>query len=77
MNEVIRPAEGITINKRNSYLKLNHRFRKTSAGQNGLFYTGHAIWNRISEILKKTENLNTFKHNMKNYFLNDLSNPNL
>ena len=40
-------------------------------------YIGPAIWNRIQEILKKTKNLNTFKHKMKHYYLNDLSNPNL
>ena len=40
-------------------------------------YIGPAIWNRIQEILKKTKNLNTFKHKMKQYYLNDLFNPNL
>ena len=53
MNEVFRPAENIRINTRNSCLKLSHPFRKTSTRQNGLSYTGPAIWNRIPEILKK------------------------
>ena len=30
MNEVFRSAENMTINTRNSFLKLNHPFRKTS-----------------------------------------------
>ena len=77
MNEVFRPAENMRINTRNSFLKLNHPFRKTSTGQKGLSYIGPAIWNRIPEIIKKTRNLNTFKHKMKHYYLNDLSNPNL
>ena len=77
MNEVFRPAENIRINTRNSYLKLSQPFRKTSTRQNGLSYIGPAIWNRIPEILKKTKNLNTFKHKIKDYYLNDLSNPNL
>ena len=77
MNEVFRPAENLRINTRNSYLKLNHPFQKNSTGQNGLSYIGSAIWNRNPEILKKTKNLNTFKHKMKDYYLNDLSNPNL
>ena len=42
-----------------------------------LVFIGPAIWNRIPEILKKTKNLNTLKHKMKHYYLNDLSNPNL
>ena len=77
MNEVFRPAENIRINTRNSFIKLNHPFRNASTGQKGLSYIGPAIWTRISEILKKTENFNTFKHKMKHYYLNDLSNPNL
>ena len=76
MNEVFRPAENIRINTRNSYLELNHPFRKTSTGQNDLSYIVPVIWNRIPEILKKTKNLNTFKHNMEHYYLNDLCNPN-
>ena len=65
------------INTRNSFLKLNHPFRKASTGQKGLSYIGPAIWNRIPEIIKKTRNLNTLKQKMKNYYPNDLSNPNL
>ena len=65
------------INTRKSFLKLNHPLRKTSTGQKSLSYIGPAIWNRISEIIKKTRNLNTFKHKTKHYYLNDLSNPNL
>ena len=77
MNEVFRPDENMRINRRNNFRKLNHPFRKTSTGQKGLSYIGPDIWNRIPEIIKKTRNLNTFKHKMKQYYLNDLSNPNL
>ena len=72
MNEVFKPVENMRINTRNSFLN-----RKTSTRQKGLSYIGPAIWNRIPEIIKKTRNLNTFKHKMKHYYLNDLSNPNL
>ena len=65
MNEVFRPAENIRINTSNSFLKLNRLFQKTSTGQKGLSYIRPAIWKRIPEILKKTKNLNTFKHKMK------------
>ena len=73
MNEGFRPAENMRINARVGFLKLNHPLRKTSTGQKGLSYIGPAIWNRIPEIFKKTRNLNTFKHKMKHYYLNDLS----
>ena len=76
-NEVFRLAENIRINTRNSFIKLNHLFQKNSAGQKGLSYIGPAIWNWIPDIFKKTRNLNTFKHKMLHYHLNDLSNPNL
>ena len=77
MNEVFRPTENIRINTRNCYFKLKHPSRNTSTRQNGLSDIGPAIWKRIREILKKTKNSNTFKHKMKHYYLNDLSNPNL
>ena len=60
LGEVLRQAENIRITMRNSYLKLSNPFKKTSTGKNSLSYIGPAIWNRISEILKKTKNLNTF-----------------
>ena len=77
MNEVFWPAENVRKDTRISFLKLNHPFQKTSTRQKSLSYIGPAIWNRIPEIFKKTRNLNTFKHKMKHYYLNDLSNPNL
>ena len=70
-------SDRLKINMRNSCLKLSHPLRKTSTRQNGLSYAGHAIWNRIPEILKKIKNLNTFKHKMKDYYPYDFSNPNL
>ena len=72
MNDIFRPAEKLRINMRNSFFKLNHPFQKTSTKQKGLSYIGPAIWNRIPEIMKKTRNLNAFKHKMKHYYLSDL-----
>ena len=77
MNEVFRPAENMRINMRKNFLKLDNPFRKTSTGQKDLSYIGPATWNRIPEIIKKTRNLNIFKHKTKHYHLNVLSNPNL
>ena len=47
MNEVSRLAENMTMNTKNSFLKLNHSFQKTSTGQKGLPYSRPDIWNRI------------------------------
>ena len=60
MNEVSRSAENLRINTRNSYLKLNHPFRKTNTRKNSLSSIKPATWNRIPKIFKKTKNLNTF-----------------
>ena len=65
-------SEYLKINMRNSFLKLNHPFRKNQYRTKHLSYIRPAIWNRIPEIIKKTRNLNTFKHKMKHYYLNDL-----
>ena len=32
------------------------------------------FWNKTPDTLKRTKNLNTFKHNLKKYFLNELKN---
>ena len=77
MKEVFRLGENMGINTRNSFLKLNHSFLKTSTGQKGLYYIGPAISNRNPELFHKTRNLNTFKHKIKHYDVNDLSNPNI
>ena len=40
-------------------------------GQKAISFVGPSLWNSLPELIKKTDNLiNTFKHNVKNYFLN-------
>ena len=77
MNEVFIPDENMRANTRNSFLKLSHPFWKTSTGQKDFSYTGPTIWNKIPEIFEKNRYLNIFKHQMKHYYLHNLSNRNL
>ena len=63
LNEIFRPTENIRTNTKNSYLKSH--FSRTSTGQSSLSYIGH-------EEFQKLSNSNTFKHNRKHYYLNDL-----
>ena len=77
MNEVFKLAEQTRINTRNSCLTLSYPFWKTNTSQNDMSYIGPVIWSKITKILKKTKNLNTFKHRMKRYYLNVFSNSNL
>ena len=62
--------QGITTRK--AELKLVQPFRKTKVGQQGLSYIGPSLWNKLPPIYKRKNNLNTFKHDLKNKFLDDL-----
>ena len=42
-------------------------------GQNGLSYIGPSLWNNLLGYLKKTTVLNTFKHNLKKKYLDNLA----
>ena len=57
---------------RGSFLKLKCSFRKTKACQMALSYIGPNIWTKIPDTLKRTKNLNTFKHNLKEHYLKEL-----
>ena len=76
LNEVFQIAPENNIQTRGSFLKLKYLFRKTNAGQRALSYIGPTIWNKIPDTLKRTKNLNTFKHNLKEHYLKELKNSN-
>ena len=65
LNEVFELACPNNLRIRNSYLKLIFPFQKTSMGQNALSFIGPSIWNKTPEVLKKTNSINIFKHNLK------------
>ena len=57
---------------RRSKNKLNLLFRKTDAGKWCLFYIGPKIWNIQQSDLKSSNNVNSFKHKIKDKFFNDV-----
>ena len=59
-----------------SFQKLKCPFRETNTGQLALSYIGLTFWNKTPDTFKHTKNSNTFKHNLKKYFLNELKNCN-
>ena len=63
LSEVFELACANNLRTRNSYLKLIYSFRKTNTGQNALSFIGLSIWNKTLEVLKKSNSINTFKHN--------------
>ena len=72
LNEVFELACPNNLRTRNSCLKLICPFRKTNMGQNALSFIGPAIWNKTPEVLKKTNRINTFKHDLKKFYLTQL-----
>ena len=73
LNEELFAAEN-NFQVRGSFQKLKCSFCKTNTGQLALSYIGPTFWNKTPERLKCTKNLNSFKHNLKKYFLNELEN---
>ena len=61
---------------RNSFEKLKRPFRKTNNGQHALSYIGPTFWNKTTDTLKHSKNLDTFKHNFKKFILKKLKNSN-
>ena len=72
LNEMFQWAAESNRTLRNDYRKLKHPFRKTAAGQNSLSFLGPSKWNKLPESTKKCNNINTFKHNFKNFLWHNL-----
>ena len=45
-------------------------FRKTNMGQKAISFVSPSLWNSLPELILKTDNLNTSKHDVKSYCLN-------
>ena len=70
LKEVFEFARHCRIDTRNKFAQLKIPFHKTNMGQKAISFVGPSLWNSLPELIKKTDNLNTFKHNVKNYCLN-------
>ena len=73
LNEVFEFVPEANISLRNNFFKLKRPFRNTNNSQKALSFIGTSFWNRIPETLKKANNLNTFKHNLKKHFFNQMT----
>ena len=76
LNEVFQPAPENNIQTRWSFLKLKCPFHKTNAGQMALSYIGSTIWGKTPDMFTRTNDLNTFKRNLKEHYLKELKNSN-
>ena len=61
-----------TVSTRQGSLRLFQPFRKTNAGKSSISYLGPSIWNGLPDIVKENKILNTFKHKLKDHFLEKL-----
>ena len=65
LNEIFEFTPEGSISLRNNFSNLKQPFRNTKTGQKVLPVTGPSFWNQMPETLKKADNLNTFKLNLK------------
>ena len=70
-DEIFHPADQSRITRRSKF-RLNVPFCKSSTGQKCLSYQGPKIWNSLASELKSTNNVNTFKHKIKENFFKDI-----
>ena len=67
MKEIFHPINMIHDTRRSGH-RLMLPYRKNNRGQKCLSFMGPKIWNNLNSELKTTENVNTFKHKIKNTF---------
>ena len=68
MDEVFYHAECNGIPPRYFYQRLKLPHRKTNQGLTALSYIGPSFWNNQDKSLKISASLNSFKHEIKNYY---------
>ena len=68
MNDVLKTAGQPNTTTRASLLKLNQPLRRTNHGLDNISYIAPIIWNNLPNSLKITDNLNTYKHSVKEHF---------
>ena len=61
MNDVFTLTGQNTSATRTSLFKLSQPLRKTNHGQKCLSYVAPRIWNKLTDFLKTTDNVNTYK----------------
>ena len=63
-------------NTRRATQKLDLPFRKSCIGEKTLSYIGPKTWNNLPAQIKLSKSVNTFKHNIKKSFFDDLQKQN-
>ena len=56
------------VSTRKSTKKLSQPLRRSNIGQNCISFLTPAVWNSLPDDLKNCQNINTFKHKVKDHF---------
>ena len=73
--EIFHPSSSLH-NTHRATQKLDLLFRKSCIGQKTLSYIGPKTWNNLPAQIKLSKNVNTFKHDIKKSFFDDLQKQN-
>ena len=73
--EIFHPSSSVH-NTRRATQKLDLPFRKSCIGQKTLSYIEPKIWNNLPAQIKLSKSVNTFKHDIKKSFFDDLQKQN-
>ena len=73
--EIFHPSSSVH-NTRRATQKLDLPFRKSCIGQKTLSYIGPKTWNNLPAQIKLSKSVNTFKHDIKKSFFDDLQKQN-
>ena len=68
MNDVFKVAGQNITATRTSLFKLSQPLRKTNHVQKSLSYVAPSICNKLTDFLKTTYNVSTYKHRVKKHF---------
>ena len=77
LNEIYFPAGPSNINTRSSFQRLKQPLRKSNKGLNCASYSGPSLWNKLPIKIKRSGSTNSFKHNVKNYYLTKMEHTGL
>ena len=72
LDEIYVILETNGVHTRSWYQKLNVPHRKTNVSQKSFSCVGSSVWNNLNKTLKTSASLNTFKHNIKQQYFNEL-----
>ena len=76
-NEIYFSAEPSNINTWSPFQRLKQPLRNSSKGLNSTPYSSPSLWNKLPVEIKRSGSTNSFKHNVKNYYLTKMEHTGL